>query len=196
MAVARRFAAAGMAVAAVSRSAPDVDSLGPGHLALAADVGRPEELTQAMATAAERLPPPAVLVYNAAMYPADPPSRLAPTTLADAFAVNVTGALVAVQAVLPALRRRGGTVILTGGGAALHPRASYAALGVTKAALRALAYALHEDLRPAGVQVATVTINGAIGGEDPALAPDRIAERYLAIHERPAEAWAPEVAHP
>jgi NAD(P)-dependent dehydrogenase (short-subunit alcohol dehydrogenase family) len=136
-----------------------------------------------------------VLVFNAAIYPPDPPSRLAPAELEASFAVNVAGALVAVQAVLEALREQRGTVLLTGGGAALHPTASFAALGVTKAALRALAYALHEDLRPTGVHVATVTINGLIGSND-AMAPDRIADRYWAIHTRPEAQWEAEEAYP
>ena len=195
MAVARRFAASGLAVAAISRSAPDLSALGDGHLALAADAGRPADLTRAIAEAADALPPLAVLVYNAAMYPPDPPSGLEPGVLETSFAVNVSGALVAVQAALPVLGERGGTVLLTGGGAALRPTAPFAALGVTKAALRALAYALHEDLRPAGVQVTTVTINGLIGSSD-AMAPDRIAERYGAIHERPEGRWQAEEAYP
>ena len=147
MAVARRFAAAGLVVAAISRSAPDVSGLGPGHLSFSADAGRHADLADAIAAATDALPPLAALVHNAAMYPPDPPSGLAPSELDASFAVNVSGALVAVQASQPVLREHGGTAPLTGGGAALRPTAPFAALGVTKAALRALAYALHEDLR-------------------------------------------------
>ncbi len=155
MAVGRRFAAGGFAVAAISRRAPDVSDLGPGHLGLAADAG----------------------------------------DLSTTFSVNVGGALAAAQAVLPALGETGGTILATGGAGGLHPTAAYAGLGVTKAALRALAIALHEDLRPMGVHATTVTISGGIGSSD-TMAPDRIPERCWAIHERPEERWQAEEAYP
>lgn len=57
--------------------------------------------------------------------------------------------------------------------------------------LRALAFALHEELKPAGVHVVTVTIEGAIGSR-PRFMPDAIADAYWDLHAANSEQWVPE----
>lgn len=79
-----------------------------------------------------------------------------------------------------------GTIILTGGGLALFPSAAYLPLSLDKAALRAMAHALHEELKAQGIFVGTVTVCGAIGG-DGFFAPSRIAESYWKMYNERGE---------
>lgn len=136
-----------------------------------------------------------VLVYNAATYTDGPPSTLPPERRRDDYAVNVVGALTAVQHVLPGMHRGGGgTVLLTGGGAAVYPSPEYASLSLTKSGTRLLARLLHEELGPHGIHVATVTVEGAIGSR-PRFAPDTIADRYLHLHREPRDRWTAELEY-
>lgn len=82
--------------------------------------------------------------------------------------------------------RKNGTIILTGGGLALYPSAAYLPLSLDKAALRAIAYALHKELQSQGIFVGTVTVCGAIGG-DGFFAPSRIAESYWKMYNERSE---------
>lgn len=200
-ALARRFGGEGYRVALVSRGSERLDALavalgedGIEAIAVPADAADADDLRRAV-EAAGRLPIE-VLVYNAAVYPSGRPGDLEPAALAGAFAVNVTGALVAAQAVLPGMAARGrGTILLTGGGAALKPGADWTALSVTKAALRAFAFTLHEEALPHGVHAATVTVMGSIGST-PDLAPAAIAAAFADLHHAPLERWTAEVRHP
>lgn len=138
-----------------------------------------------------------MLVYNAyrASMAAPGPSALAPAELAADFAVNVTGALVAAQAVLPGMRAAGaGSILLTGGGLALDPTGwlPAASLAVGKAGLRNLAASLHAELAPAGIHAGMVTIAGMVA-PGTAFDPDRIAEAFWGLHSDPAGAFRPEL---
>jgi NAD(P)-dependent dehydrogenase (short-subunit alcohol dehydrogenase family) len=161
-AVARRFAAGGYAVLGVARDPSRHAALaGPGVTLAAADAADPAALAAALSGGAE------VLVYNAyrASIATPGPSALDPALLAGDLAVNVTGALAAVQAVLPGMRAAGrGTILLTGGGLALDPTKwlPAASLAVGKAALRSLALTLHAELAPEGIHAATITVDGAV----------------------------------
>lgn len=77
---------------------------------------------------------------------------------------------------------KNGTVILTGGGLATHPTAGFIPLSLDKAALRTLAYILHDELKPQGIFVGTVTVCGSIG-IDTYFAPARIAEAYWQMYK-------------
>lgn len=106
-----------------------------------------------------------VLHYNVAS------KRFSESTLekqpADTFntdlAVNVGGALAAIQAVSPIMvQQSGGTVLITGGGLALHPTADHLSLSIGKVALRAMTQALFEPLRAKGIHVASVQVMGFV----------------------------------
>lgn len=103
---------------------------------------------------------------------------------------SVVGALAAAREVLPAMRESGrGTILFTGGGAALRPSTSYASLSVTKAAPRNLALSLAAELRGTGLRVGTVTVAGSIG-RNGRFAPERIADAFWGLHMD--SAWEPE----
>ena len=115
-----------------------------------------------------------------------------PEELETDFAANVIGPTVACATVLPAMLEAGsGTVLLSGGGAALYPSATTPSLAITKAGLRAFAYSLHDDLRGTGVHATTVTIEGGIGSR-PHFAPDLIAKTYLDLHFQDPALWQAE----
>jgi NAD(P)-dependent dehydrogenase (short-subunit alcohol dehydrogenase family) len=97
-----------------------------------------------------------------------------------ALAVNVLGARVAADAVLPVLREGRGSLLFTGGGGlALLPHPQFASLSIGKAALRAYVQALHAQLAGTGVHATSVTIAAAIGGGDTRFDPAVLAQAYL-----------------
>ena len=192
MAIARRFGREGFALALVARN-PDTllglrDVLrAEGHEAVAfrADAASPSDLERALTEVAETLGHPAVLVYNAAAPRRGTPTTLAPEVLVEDFRVDVVGALAAVRTVVPRMKARGeGTILLTGGGFALHPVADQASLSVGKAALRSLALCLAEELAPCGIHAATVTVSGFVA-KGTTFDPDAIAETFVELHHEP-----------
>ena len=109
------------------------------------------------------------------------------------LAVNIGGAMAAVQAAAPKMTARGsGSVLLTGGGFALHPQPDYLSLSVGKAGIRALAQGIFETFRDKGVHVATVTVAGFVATAKDANA---VAEHFWQLHSQPSGAWEVEVAY-
>jgi NAD(P)-dependent dehydrogenase (short-subunit alcohol dehydrogenase family) len=168
---------------------------GSGHPARAyrADAADAENLSAAISQAADEMGEPDILLYNVADLAPDKPDELTTAEWNSRFAVNMTGAKVAADAVLPRLRGGHGTLLFTGGGYSLHPSPKFTALSVGKAALRAYVLALFEDQRPRGVHAATVTIGGDIGG--PGFEPAAIAPRYLELLHQPPGQWTAEILH-
>ena len=89
-----------------------------------------------------------VLHYNAASMRKATVDEQPRDTFVSDLAVNIGGALAAVQAVEPEMTSRGsGTILLTGGGLALEPSPEYLSLSIGKAGIRALALGLFEPLK-------------------------------------------------
>ncbi len=170
LAVARRFAQGGFRVALVAQQEERLEAFkaavgGTEVHAFAADVRDAQALGRALDRVREAAGEPHVLIYNASLGPAAPASQLPSEDLAEAFRVNVLGALESARRVIPALRAAGkGSLLFTGGGLALAPQAREASLSIGKAGLRALALCLAEELEPEGIHVATVTVAGFVNG--------------------------------
>ncbi len=129
------------------------------------------------------------LIYNASVSHEAPVSALLPATLEADLRANVSGLLLAIQAVLPAMQAAGkGSVLLTGGGSALKPSATGASLGVGKAAQRSLLRSLAQELDGLGIRVATLTIRGFIERGGP-FDPDALAQQMWELHSQ-------DLAHP
>lgn len=129
-----------------------------------------------------------VLVYNAAALRANRTRDVSAEELRDTLAVDVVGALAAVQAVRPVMTRaRQGAVLLTGGGLALAPNPDVATLSIGKAALRTLALVLGPDLAADGIRVATVTIAALVAPENP-VTPEMVAEALVEEANKPLDA--------
>jgi NAD(P)-dependent dehydrogenase (short-subunit alcohol dehydrogenase family) len=200
MSLARRFAAAGP-VALVVRDAASgqryVDELAAlGHVASAylADVGDEASLRAAFGEIRAVLGDPDLVVFNASVGAGGTPAEVATADLREALEVGVLGAVVSFQEDVPAMLERGsGTFLLTGSGVALTPWPAGTAITLAKAAARAFVLAAARDLEGTGVHVATVTIDGMLGG--PGFEPDAVAERFWELaHEDPG-AWSAEVVH-
>lgn len=147
----------------------------------------PDTLTQAFGQVNQQFGTPDVLIYNVGITTPDEPGRIDNMELMKHYQVDVVSAYHSIcQIVDEEFRRKKGTIILTGGGLALFPNAAYLPLSLDKSALRAMAYALHEKLKPQGIFVGTVTICGSIGGSD-FFAPMRIAESYWKMYNERSE---------
>lgn len=111
------------------------------------------------------------------------------TNLQKLMDVNVGAAFAVLKALLPAFKAAGrGCLFFTGGGFALNPSARSVGVGISKAALRNLVMAAAEDASGTGVHVATLTVRGYIGGDDPKYAPSEIARNYWTLFmQRPDE---------
>ena len=202
LAVARRFAREGFHLALLARRAEAVQQYstelaasGAVARGLAVDVLGEASIAGAFAEVTAQVGAPDVLVYNVAASHAGLPSALAAEELVQDFRANVVGALLCAQQVLPAMRARGaGTILLTGGGLALSPSAQYAALAIGKAGMRSFTLSLAEELEPAGIHVATVTIAGGVQ-VGTHFDPDLIAEVYWRLHAQQRGSWEREVVY-
>jgi NAD(P)-dependent dehydrogenase (short-subunit alcohol dehydrogenase family) len=202
LAVARRFGREGFIAALVARRAEALEGYTTAlaqddvvTYGFAGDAGDGDSLRGAFAQIATQVGAPDVLVYNAARVHSGVPSALSEDEALEDFRINVVGALVAAQAVIPHMRAvQRGTILITGGGLALYPSPQYASLALGKAALRSLAFTLGAELEADGIHVATVTIAGSVQ-PGTYFDPDRIAEVYWGLHQQPREAWEREVLY-
>ncbi len=200
LALARRFGKEGYWVGLIGRRATALEDYiltlnGIEAMGVAADAGDAESLQQAFRQLEQELGHPDVLIYNAAAIAKDKPSELEVESLVANFRVNVGGALVATQQVLPHMRaKKRGTILFTGGGLGLNPSPHFTSLAVGKAALRNLTYSLASEVEKDGIHVATVTIAGFVKAGT-FFAPDLIAEKFWALHMQPQGAWDKEIIY-
>jgi 3-oxoacyl-[acyl-carrier protein] reductase len=150
-ATARRFAAAGAPVVAVDLDASRCED----GLALAADVTDAADMQRVVSTAVERFGGLDVFHNNAGM-----PAQTKPVTEITrdewnrVLDVNLTAFFLAAQAVIPALRERGGgSIIVTASIIARRPRPGLAAYIAAKTGVTGLARALALELAPDRIRV-------------------------------------------
>lgn len=193
LAIARRFAKEGFAIAMIARNAAKLQlfkatlqSEGYEAYDFTADAGDEASLQSALTSIQTRLGNPDVLVYNVATPKMESILNETMDTLAIDFKINVAAALVTTKAVLPAMKAQGrGTILLTGGGFALYPSPDFGSLSLGKAGIRSLAKMLATALKPDGIRVGTITIGGTVNPDDPKYSPDQIAETYWTFHANP-----------
>ncbi|MEQ1785057.1 MAG: SDR family NAD(P)-dependent oxidoreductase [Hyphomonadaceae bacterium] len=185
----RRFASEGYAVAVVG-SRPDrlhaleleLSDLGSAVHYMAADVTEEELFRVRLETLAASLGDIEGMIYNPKFSVAGSALEVTPSDFNQAMAVNATGALVAIQAIIPFLRSRRRCVILTGGGYKDRPHSQKFALSMGKAILHSLFETLKPILRKRGIQLKTVIIDGAIRRDGPPeMSAEAIAEFYWEI---------------
>ncbi|HET7570993.1 MAG TPA: SDR family NAD(P)-dependent oxidoreductase [Gammaproteobacteria bacterium] len=212
-AVARRFAEAGFTVALLARGtsttgplARELQHAGYEAAALEMDATVPDSVEHAFAEIDNRFgSSPSVLVYNAGIFAIGHVADIAPTDFERSWRINCMGGFLAAKAAVgPMLDAGRGTIIFTGATASLRGGKGFANLAVGKFGLRALAQSLAREVGPQGVHVAHAIIDGQI--DTPAirerqperethtlLAPDAIAETYLALHRQDGTAWTLEL---
>jgi short-subunit dehydrogenase len=195
--VARVFARNGFSLALLARSAPKLEALqselrqeGFGVQVFPADASDTNSLKTALENMQASLGVPDVLVYNVmSKTAAGAPLGIDPEQAVHDFRGNVLGALTAAQVVAPGMMARGsGTILFTGGGLAVKPFKDYASLAMGKAGIRNLAFSLAQELQPAGIHVATVTVAGTVRPNS-SFAPDTIAKHFWRLHAQEKDAW-------
>ncbi len=202
LSLAQRFGREGYRLALLSRSHEQLQNYtgaleldGYTAKAFCTDAAHPPQLTSAIREAERQLGPIEVLIYNAYSSPGGPASTLSLEALEETLRVNLYGALIAAQRVIPSMRaRRKGTLLFTGEGLALNPQPHQAALSIGKASLRALVGSLSKELYHEGIHVATVTIAGQVKRHTP-FDPDLIAEKFWELHAQPPGRWKTEVIY-
>lgn len=136
-----------------------------------------------------------VIHYNAANLHQDTVDTQAIDTFNSDLAVNIGGALAAIQAVKPKMEAQGtGTILLTGGGFGIYPSPDYLSLSIGKAGIRALALGLFESCKEKNIHVATVTVCAFVSPETQQTAD--IAEHFWKLHSQPKAEWSAEVMYP
>lgn len=201
MATARRFGREGFEVLMIARDEDklagfqqELAGLGVPSLGYSVDIADATGFAALMGQLAAEHPDVDILHYNASAYNPALPSAMDLAVFQTDLHINITGALVAAQAILPAMKRRGrGTLFLTGGSSAFDAPAELFSLSIGKAGMRRLALSLAEECAPLGIQVATVTIGGMVqpGTKyDPVL----IADEFWRLYQLPREKWEQEVS--
>lgn len=146
-----------------------------------ADAAEGDSLRAALDWVQQEFGAPDVVVYNVGITTPDA-EDMTGEELVRHFRADVAGAYDCARLVATEeFAAKGGAIIFTGGGLALYPVHFFTPLSIDKAALRALAYTLHEQWAPRGIFVGTVTVSGTIGG-DAYFAPERIAESYWQLY--------------
>ena len=209
-ALARRFAAANMEVAAVARDKAKLNSLiqseGSHDIRpYAADVSSGDDVLRVFDGVDRDLGEPDLVVFNAGAFQKANVLDIDSADFERCWRIGCLGGLLVAQAAARRMVKRGhGTIIFTGATAALRGSAGFANLAVPKFGLRALAQSMARELGPQGVHVGFVIIDGQIEseryrhlveerGEDSLLAPDAIAELYLQLHRQLRSAWSHEI---
>ncbi|KAL6646029.1 hypothetical protein ACP70R_001039 [Stipagrostis hirtigluma subsp. patula] len=215
-AVARKFASEGYTVAILSRDLEKLSQLAEEIaqeakaqvFALRVDCADARSVREAFEGVLS-LGPVEVLVYNACEPPAAGPTpflAVSPDAFHRALAVSAAGAFHCAQQVIPGMVERGrGTIIFTGSSASVSGFAGYADLSCGKFALRGLCQSLAKEFHPAGVHIAHVIIDGAIGdrrsprgsggrgGAADTADPDAVAQSYWHVHAQDKSAWTQEM---
>lgn len=191
----RRFGREGFGLGIVARSTDTVArvtaELAADGLPVAgavADVTDQAGFTAALTRLADELGGLTVLIYNAKLSIRGTAFTVRADTMNQTLAVNVTGALTAVQAATPLLLERpGATILLTVAGPRSAPAAGRFALAVGKAGLAALGEAMGPALAAQGVRLRTVVLDGRVG-PTASLRPDSVGEHFWQAFAAPGGA--------
>jgi NAD(P)-dependent dehydrogenase (short-subunit alcohol dehydrogenase family) len=197
-AIGQAFAERGARVVLIARNEQRLreTAVAVGGVDVPVDVTDESALRAAFATIRSTHGDPTVLVHNPSIAFEAPATETTLEALLSGFRLAAGSLLVAAQEVVPAMRAASrGTILVTGNSAALTGSTWSAALAAQKAAARNLALSLAAELGPAGIRVATITINGVLGR--PGFELPRIATTYVELAALPSTAtWQPEVHWP
>lgn len=188
--VAMEFASQGFHAILISRNEKkladyrkELSALGYCVDTLVADTNIPRSLTEAFDQIKSQWGTPDVLVFNAADTQPDQdlPSS---SELMERYQTEVASAMHCIELVRGKdFSDKKGCVLLTGGGLAMYPISEFIPLSVNKAALRTLAYCLHEKPKNENIFVGTVTICSTVGA-DQFFSPQNIAKAYWDLYEK------------
>jgi NAD(P)-dependent dehydrogenase (short-subunit alcohol dehydrogenase family) len=206
-ALARLFAAEGMAVALAARETAKLSDLSTetGARAYACDAADASAVARLFASVAADQGFPDVVVYNPSARVRGPVAELPPEDVRRALEVTAFGGFLVGQAAAKGMLARGsGTILFTGASASIKGFANSAPFAMGKFALRGLAESMARELQPKNIHVAHFIIDGGIAkADDPRAAerdpdglllPGEIAKTSLHAHRQHRSAWTFEVA--
>ena len=179
--IALAFAAQGCDIAVVARTeqqvaetAEEVRGLGRQALALTCDVSCAQDVRRSVAAALERFGKIDILVNNAGYACFKPFMEINETEWRRSLDVNLTGAYLCIQAVLPSMiARRSGRIINISSVAGLKPIVDQSAYCASKYGLNGLTQELALELREYGIRVHAI----CPGGVDTQLAREAMPDR-------------------
>lgn len=200
-ALVRRFAEAGMSVAAVSRKgstpeAPEYRDLVHGY---ACDATIGDQITEMFAQVTKDLGQPDLVVFNVGTWDRAGILDISDKLFEEAWRTGCFGGFLVGRAAAASMLPFGrGTIIFTGATGSIRGGAGFAAFAVPKFGLRALAQSMARELGPKGVHVAHVIIDGMINedgeaGSGDGMAPTAISEAYYQLHRQQRSAWTHEL---
>ncbi len=208
----RKFAAAGLRVAAAARHPEKLDDLiaevnQNGGMAKAYECNAEIEASviSLFSLAASDLGDPAVAVYNAGAFVPNSILETSSEEFQRCWSIGCLGGFHVGKAAAQRMVPRGaGTIIFTGATAAHRGGARFHNLAVPKFGVRALAQSMARELGPEGIHVGHVVIDGLIlsekhavaaaeRGDDALLHPDSIADNYVMLHNQDRTAWTLEL---
>lgn len=188
-AVAEKFAKEGFAIAMIARNEKRLadykskfEKSGTESFYSAADAGEESSLKKAFENIHNNFGKTDVLLYNVSSFREGKSMDLKYEDVIYDFKVNVAGALVAAQLVLPSMiEKKEGTILFTGGGFAIEPIPLYTSLAIGEAGIRNLSHSLYADLKPKNIHAATVIVTGFVK-PDTKYAPGLIAEEFWKLY--------------
>ena len=203
-AVARAFAAEGLALALAARSTDDLRPLAQetGAQIFACDASRRADVERLFGEL-DAQGAPDVVVYNASYRTRGPFVELDPEEVEKSLRVSAfAGFLVGQAAARRMLPNRHGAIFFTGASASVKGYAQSAPFAMGKFALRGLAQSMARELAPQGIHVGHVVVDGGIRSErrvepadkpDSLLDPEAIAGTYVHLLRQPKSAWSWEI---
>jgi NADP-dependent 3-hydroxy acid dehydrogenase YdfG len=100
-----------------------------------------------------------IVVHSAGVFVRERVDAASPADFDRQYRVNVRAPYVLTQALLPSLRQRRGQIVFINSSVARHtPRALISQYAATKAAMKAMADSLREEVNPDGVRVLSVFV--------------------------------------
>lgn len=199
-ALAERFAAGGLRVAAAARNldkvARLVESSGLSNIKpYSCDATQPAAVQALFTAVGSDLGRPEVVVYNASGFGRASILDITPADFERSWRVGCMGGFLVGQAAARSMLAQGGTILFTGATASLRGGANFVNLAVPKFGLRALAQSMARELGPRAIHVAHVIIDGHISPETAGttLTPKAIAETYWQLYRQPRDTWTLEL---
>ncbi len=206
-ALARAFAAEGLAIALAARSTDDLRGLAQetGAQVMACDAAQRADVERLFGELDARGGEGAadVVVYNASYRTRGTFVDLDPDEVETSVRVSALGGFFVAQAAARRMLPNGhGAIFFTGASASVKGYAQSAPFAMGKFALRGLAQSRARELAPRGIHVAHVVVDGGIRSErrpvapekpDSLLDPDAIAATYVHLLHQPRSAWSWEI---
>lgn len=202
-AVAKLFGQKGYKVGLIARReeqlaqlVADLQAQGIKSMYAVADAQDTEQLKEAYSSVFEAFGYPAMVLFNAYAYQQKKVFEFSIDDIGWAMRANAGAAFNLAREILPQfIIENRGKLFFTGGGLANTPNPSMLPLGMSKAALRNMVYALAQTVAGTNVHVATLTINGFINDTDKRYNASAIAEQYWTLFSQPPGEFKTEVTY-